>query len=294
MLTGAVAPILTSYALSAGAPPLVIAAIRLTLAALVVMPFALRQWNEIRSLSRRDLLLVAFSGIWMALHFVMVVSSLQFVGVLVVSVLVTSSPIWTALVEITVLKTRFTRFLFFGVAAVITGNILFALAGDSGGVIGSNPVLGALLAVGAAIAIAMQRVIGRGVRSRLSLMPFLFLMFGSAAITLQIALLVTGTPITGYTQDAYMWILLLTIFPQLIGHSSFNYALRYLPATTISLVIQVEPIISAAAALVLFSQFPTPLQLVGAAVIIIGVAIATGGSYLRRLKSNPVAAPTGD
>jgi drug/metabolite transporter (DMT)-like permease len=70
---------------------------------------------------------------------------------------------------------------------------------------------------------------------------------------------------------------LLTLFPQLIGHSSYNFALRYIPATQVALAVQVQPVIAAFAALILFAEIPTLLQVIGSAVIILGVLAATLG-----------------
>ncbi|MDX2160057.1 MAG: DMT family transporter [bacterium] len=274
ILSGSTAPIFTRFALEAGAPALVIAFLRLGLAALVVMPFTLVRYRaDLRALTRRDLLVIGTAGVWMALHFAMWVSSLQYVGVLIATVLVTSSPIWTAILEVTFLKARFTRALLYGLAAVLTGNLIISLAGG-GGTLGDQPLLGASLAVGAAIAIAVQRTLSRGVRRRVRVLPFLWLMYGTAALTLLIVVVMAGLPLTGYSPDAYLWIIMLTIFPQLIGHSSFNYALRYLPATVISLAIQVEPVIATAAAVVVLGEVPLPLQVIGSAVILTGVVVA--------------------
>lgn len=281
VLSGSSAGILTRYALGAGAPPLLIAALRLTLAALFITPFALRHLGEIRQLSRRDFIMLSISGAWMSLNFVLWTLSLENVGVLIATVLVTSSPIWTALLEITFLKVRFTQMIFVGLIAAITGNILIAVAGNSSAVMGKNPLLGATFAISAAIAIAMQRTIARGVRMRLSLIPFLWMLYGIGAIILLGALVVTQTPIIGHAPNAYFWILMLTIFPQLIGHSSFNFALRYVPATFISLMIQGEPVIAAFAALVLFNEIPTLLQMVGSVIIVLGVIAATLGRNIK-------------
>lgn len=275
VLSGASAGILTRYAQSAGAHTLQITFTRLFLASIVVgIPALTRYRAELRQISRRDLLVTMFAGLWMATHFFLWVSSLENVGVMIATVLVTSSPLWTAVLEVTFLRARLTRVLMIGLAAVIAGNVLITLAGGQG-VSGANPPLGAALAISAALAIAVQRVLSRGVRTRVHLIPFLWILYSSAAAALFIVALVTRTPLTGYSSDAGFWILMITIFPQLIGHSSSNYALRYLPATLISLAIQIEPVIATMAALVLFAEIPLPLQVLGSAVIVAGIILVT-------------------
>lgn len=275
VISGSMAAILTRYAQQAGAPSLVIAFTRLALASLFLAPFTLTRYrHELTQIRPRDLVLIGIAGLWMALHFVLWVYSLEFVGVLIATVLVTSSPIWTALIEVTFMKAHLTRMVILGLIAVIAGNIVIALAGGTG-VTGVNPLLGGALAVSAAMAIAVQRTISRGIRARVSLLPFIWLMYSAAAVILLIAGLVTGIPLTGYSGNAYFWMLMVTIFPQLIGHSSFSYALRYMPATYISLAIQVEPVIATIAALILFGEVPVLLQIIGSAIILAGVVIAT-------------------
>jgi drug/metabolite transporter (DMT)-like permease len=289
VLSASSAGVISRYALGAGTPPLVVAAMRVTLAALFLTPFALRHLDEIRQLRRRDLILIGISGIWMGAHFALWVASLEHVGVLIATVLVTSSPIWTAILEITFLKVRLTQMIFVGLIAVIIGNILIAAAGNSPTMFGDNPTLGVFMAISASIAIAIQRVIGRGIRMRLSVIPFLWMLYGSAGITLLSVVLITGTSLVGYSPDAYLWMVLLTLFPQLIGHSSYNFALRYIPATQVALAVQVQPVIAAFAALILFAEIPTLLQVIGSAVIILGVLAATLGRNipLRSLLSRP-------
>ncbi len=290
VLSGSMAGILTRYAQSAGAASLPIAFTRLFLASLVVgIPTLIRYRAELRRISRRDLLTTMFAGMWMATHFFLWVSSLEHVGVMIATVLVTSSPLWTALLEVTFLKARLTRVLMFGLTAVIIGNVFIGLAGGEG-VSGSEPLLGAALAISAALAIATQRVLSRGVRTRVHLLPFLSIMYASAAGTLFIAAVITGTPLTGYSPEAGFWIVMITIFPQLIGHSSFNYALRYVPATMISLAIQVEPVIATLAALILFGEIPLPLQVIGSAFIVAGIIVVTRKNAPRP-KEEPIIPP---
>jgi drug/metabolite transporter (DMT)-like permease len=94
-------------------------------------------------------------------------------------------------------------------------------------------------------------------------------------VFLALAIVLTGTPVTGYPVSGAVWVALTGLVPQLIGHSSFNYALKYLSATFIGITSQIEPIGSAIAALVIFRQVPTALQIVGSLIILTGVTLVT-------------------
>ena len=85
-----------------------------------------------------------------------------------------------------------------------------------------------------------------------------------------------------------MWLLLLAIFPQLLGHSSYNYALRFLPATYVAVVALAEPIGTSLLAFVLLKEVPPLLTIVGAIVILIGIGIASMPARSREFKESPI------
>ena len=73
----------------------------------------------------------------------------------------------------------------------------------------------------------------------------------------------------------YFWMLLLAIVPQLLGHSTFNWALRYLSATYVSITLLGEPIGSAILAYFFLKEVPTGLMIFGAILILLGIFIAS-------------------
>ena len=84
-----------------------------------------------------------------------------------------------------------------------------------------------------------------------------------------------------YPASAFVWLLLLAILPQLVGHSSYNYALRFLPPTYVAIVALAEPIGSSLLAFVVLHEVPPPLTIVGAIVILIGIGIASLARAIR-------------
>lgn len=299
------AAIFIRLAQSDGVPSLLIAAFRLTLAALVLTPFTLRRYREqLRRLQPRDLLLALASGFFLALHFATWIASLEYTTVLISVVLVTTSPLWVALLEVLFLHARLGRMVIFGLALAFSGGLLIAvpsgsvgsfptsivqsgsgwdilLAAGSAAGAGSAPLLGGALALLGAVAVAVYLVIGRKLRAGLDLLPYIWLVYGSGALVLLLVLFIVRTPVTGYPEQSYLWLVLLGIFPQLIGHSSFNYALRFLQATYVSVATQLEPIFSAIVAFFVFRETPGTLQLLGSAVILTGVLVATLGQGRR-------------
>ena len=84
-----------------------------------------------------------------------------------------------------------------------------------------------------------------------------------------------GAPLTGYRPQAWLWLGLIALVPQIIGHSSFNWALGHLPATYVSLAALAEPIGSTALAWIVLREPPRPITLAGGVLILAGLGIAT-------------------
>ena len=258
---------------------LLIAAGRLTLAALILTPSALRNprfMAQIRALSRRDMLLIGISGLFLAIHFATWVTSLEYTTVLISVVLVTTTPLWVALLEIFVLRASLTRGVIVGLIIVLSGSLIIGVSGEPEVADSGNQMIeGGILALIGAMAAAVYLTIGRNLRPRLSLIPYIWLVYGCAALILLGAVIVSGISITGYGFEGYLWVIALALVPQLIGHSSLNYALAYLPATLVSIATQAEPIGGAILALFIFSEVPGSWQVFGSIVILAGVTLTT-------------------
>ncbi|MDZ4766866.1 MAG: EamA family transporter [Chloroflexota bacterium] len=278
VIAASCAAIFIRFAQADGMPSPVIAAGRLALSALLLTPFALaRHRSDLEQLERRDLLLAAGAGFFLAVHFAAWISSLEYTSVLISVVLVSTSPLWVALLEFIFLRARFERLMIIGLGIALIGGFVIGAAGDPSADVGQMPVLGGGLALLGAIAIAIYLVIGRNLRAKLPLLPYIWLVYGFAALFLIALVIIGGQSITGYAPTTYVWVLVLALVPQLIGHTSFNYALRYLPATLISIAGQMEPLASALLAFVVFQELPAPLQIAGSAAVLVGVIMATLG-----------------
>ncbi len=278
------AAILIRYAQNEGVPSLIIAASRLCIAALFLTPIILRRYGDyIRSLSRSDLALAATSGVFLAMHFATWVTSLEYTSVLISVVFVTTGPIWVALIEVLFLKARLNRWIILGLLIAIAGGFIIGFGSIAPDTVTSNEdntrnFIGGALSLAGAITVAVYLIIGRRLRATMPVLPYIWLVYGCAGITLVIVTLLSGTQMSAdITPTALLLILALAIFPQLIGHSSLNYAVGFFPATIVSMISQLEPIGSAILALIIFQELPLPLQIFGSLVILAGVMLASLG-----------------
>ena len=277
------ASLIIRLAQSAGAPSLVIAAYRLGLASLVLAPFALwRQAAELRAFTSRQWLLVLTSGIFLGTHFAAWISSLAYTSVASSVVLVSASPLFVALLSATALRERPSRAVVAGLLLALGGAVVVGLS-DACRPAGcptwqsfwQGPAFaGDLLALLGALAFAIYLVVGRALRARVSLTSYIFTTYATAALLLGLVLWLVRLPIRGYSGPTYLWLTLLALVPQLVGHSAFNWALKYLPATLIAVALLGEPAGAIVLAALLLHEVPGLVELGGCLLILTGILLA--------------------
>jgi len=284
VLVVSTASILIRLAQSAEVPSLTIAAARLGIASLLLLPIGLlRSRSELSSLSRRDVALALISGAFLAVHFWSWISSLEYTSVASSTALVTTNPLWVGLASVVLFQERLRSVTLVGIGLTFAGTGLI-FAADRHAVIGEHPdaLLGNCLALVGAVCASGYLLIGRALRGRVSLLTYIWLAYSSAAVLLAVAVLASGTRVLGFTPSAYLLLILLAIGPQLLGHTSFNWSLRHLSATFVALSILGEPVGSALLALTIFGERLAPLQLAGFLVVLVGIFAASLGERSTR------------
>lgn len=252
---------------------LVIAAWRLTLATLILTPIALTlRRSELHALTRHEWDSALVAGILLALHFATWITSLAYTSVAASVVLVSTHSIFVGLASHLLLRERLSRGMVVALLIATAGGVLIGL-GDLGE--GSHRLRGDILALGGAITAAGYFLIGRRLRARLSLLTYVFPVYGTAALTLMIILLVSGLPALPHHPQTWLWLLLMALGPQILGHSSLNWALRYLSATYVTIATLGEPVGSALLAWWLLGEQPSRWAVVGGALVLAGIATAS-------------------
>jgi drug/metabolite transporter (DMT)-like permease len=284
VLVAASSSIMIRLAQRLGMPSPVIAAGRLSLAALILLPIVLwRARPELRALRRRDFLLGIGSGGFLAVHFSAWILSLEYTSVASSAALVATNPLWIGLASLLIFRQRLAALTWLGVLITIAGSVLIAVS-DSGGGDGANALFGDGLALLGALAISGYLLVGTKLQRRLSTLTYIWLVYTTAAIVLTLVALAVGAGVPGgarldYPPVGYLLLLGLALGPQLLGHTSFNWALRYLSPTFVAVVILGEPIGSALLALAIFGQQFARVQLAGFVLLLIGIAVAARGEH---------------
>lgn len=257
--------------LATGASPLAVAAWRLVLASAILVPIALAH-GTLRALKRKDLALGVLSGVALAIHFVLWISSLSNTSVASSVLFVSTHPVFVGVGSALFLGERVSRSLVVGIAVALTGGILVGF-GD----LRLGAWTGDLLALGGGLFAAVYFLIGRRLRSHVSLVDYTAITYGTAAILTLAACLVFRIRLVGFAPPTYLWLALLALGPQLIGHTTFNWALRHLPATKVSVLILGEPVGAAVLAYLVFGETLTWLGALGAAILLAGITISLRG-----------------
>jgi drug/metabolite transporter (DMT)-like permease len=286
VLAASTASLFIRYA-QASAPSLAIAAWRMVVATAVLIPMAfLRYRTDLAHTRRRDLLLISMAGALLALHFATWITSLAHTTVASSVVLVSIAPLFVAALSPLLLHERIERSAALGIGLAFLGVLVIAandVCSSSSGALAcptwnelleGEAIKGDLLALAGAAAVAGYMMIGRSVRARMSLLPYITLTYAAAAIVLLVLTAIAHQPLFGFPAPTYGWILLLALIPQLIGHSTYNWALKYLPAALVSISLLGEPVGSTILAMVLLAETPSGLKLAGAALILMGIVLA--------------------
>ena len=275
------AAILISLARAQGMPALAIAAMRMGLAALVVAPIAIvRCREEIRGLGAADILRGIGAGVLLALHFAFWISSFDYTSVMSSVVFVSTNPLFVGLASVLLLKERVGRGTVIGIIVAVTGGAIVGFADVSQA--GPQSLRGDILALLGAVCASGYLLLGRSLRKRISLSLYVGMAYTIAAVVLLGLVAVTRTPLAGYPVWSYAWAVLLALGPQLLGHTSYNWALKYVSATLVTITLLAEPIGATLLAIPILGQVPSALRIGGGALILAGIFVAARAEARQR------------
>ena len=255
----------------AAAPPLAVAFYRITLATLIIAPFAagsaVRTWPVLSS--RRRLAMIG-AGVALGVHFATWIASLSFTSVAASVLLVNTAPLFTLAFSRLVLRETVTPAVVAAMAVALVGAALIAAADWAQS---ATSLLGSGLAVAGAVMLSAYHVVGRGLRDALPLPAYVLCVWAGAAATLGILVAGAGVPITGYSARTFAWLLALAVVPTVLGHGLVNLSLRAFPAPTVGLFLLGEPVAAAALAYAVFGERPGALTLAGGLLVMAALAI---------------------
>ncbi len=258
-------------------PSEVIAMYRTLFAGVIALMFALSR-GEIKWIVKpttvKRLHWIIISGILLAIHFATWFLSLEYVSVAISTTLVDTVPIFMAMFGFVFFREKINRFGIIGIIFAFIGGVLLAFATTDDTSQG-NPVLGIFFALIGALTVTFYFLIGKKILQNSPLWPYFGLVNLISGISLLIYNLIRGYDLFEYTAIAFVFILLMAIGPSLIGHATYNYSLRRLPAYLVGTVIVAEPVGATILGIVILSEIPRPITVLYMFIILLGIAITS-------------------
>jgi len=263
------------FARLADAPALVTAAYRVGLSSLLLLPLAWwKARTELTKLSAGDLKLAMLSGLFLALHFATWISSLDYTAIANSVVLVNTIPLWVGLLTPLISRDRIRRNTVISIVVSVIGGTIIGF-GDF--TTGGSALWGDFLAVLGAVCAAVYLLLGRNLRRKLSLLPYVVVCYGSAAIILWLIVLALQLPITGYSSQTVAAFWAMALISQIIGHSSYNWALKWFSTSFVAVALLGEPIGSTILAYLIFNEGLTWTKFSGGLFILSAIYLAASG-----------------
>jgi drug/metabolite transporter (DMT)-like permease len=260
------------FILLADAPPLTVAFYRMFFASLILFPVYIYRAGsgKLSFLPKRQYRMIILSGLFLTAHFATWNSSLFYTTVSNSVILVTTQPVFVAVLGWIFLKEKLRIRGIAGILIAVSGAVVI-----TGGDFNLSPeyLIGDILALIGAVMAASYFTIGRSVRKDVHILTYILNCYLASAAGLLIVALVAGQPLSGLSGKSYFYFILLGLIPTVIGHSLYNWALKYLQAFLVGVCILGEPIGATILAWLILDQQPTSFFYIGAGLIGIGLLI---------------------
>ncbi|PFA70488.1 EamA family transporter [Bacillus sp. AFS015802] len=253
------------------APAGILAFYRLFFTVLLMSPvFFLKYVKELKLITPRDWLFSILAGVFLAFHFILWFESLHYTSVASSTVLVTLQPLFAFIGAYLFFQEKLTaKALLSGVLAVAGSFIIswgdFRISGSA--------LWGDILALSACALVTGYLLFGQTIRKRLSLVTYTYLVYAISCVVLLVYALVRSESLGPYPTEDWIYFVLLAIIPTLLGHTLFNWSLKWLSTSTISMAILFEPIGASILAYWLLAEKVLLTQVIGGIVIMIGVTL---------------------
>ena len=258
-------------------PAIMIATYRLGVASCILLAVSRVRGVSFR-IPRKDLLLSIAGGVFLGLHFIFWITSLKYTSVASSVVLVTTNPIFVGLFSYFLLKERQHREIIVGTVLCLIGSVVIA-TGDSGihalVLHDRRALTGDILALVGAVMASAYLLTGSRVRERLDILTYITIVYTTGALFLIAASLLTGASFSGYRSSSYIYMVMLAVIPQLVGHTSINWALKHLRTGMIAISILGEAIGATILAYLFFAEMVSTFQVAGMALIFTAIIIAS-------------------
>lgn len=251
---------------------LFLAASRLILSALILLP----TWKQLNlaQINQKNFYYAIAAGICLALHFATWITSLAYTSIAASTVLVTTNPIWVGMFSWWWYGEKLSRKKISGIVIALMGGIIIAIADSHAASDYSNPLLGDLLALAGAVMSSLYLLFGsQAQRHGLNTNSYIAIAYSTAATLLFPFPLIYGSSYTGYSPLVYFYVLLMAIVSQVIGHTSLNWAIKWISPALVSLSLLFEPVLASLIATIIWQEIPSINVFFGGLIVLWGIVV---------------------
>ncbi len=264
-----------TFIIASGEPPFVVAFYRLFFAVLFFIPImAIQGWDQLKSIKKKHLIWCLLVGISFGLHLVTYIASLNYTSVASAGALASLQPVFVAIGASVFLRERIGLRVRIGIACAVVGGLI--VGGGDLLTVTSTALIGDLLALICALMISLYFVAGRALRQHLDILPYLLVVYSSSMVVVAILSLASGTPLTISSPKSLVHLLALGLISTALGHGIFNWALKYVKASAVSLVMLASPVAETVWVYFFLGQVPAMTSIIGGVIVIIGTVLAMG------------------
>jgi len=236
---------------------------------LIMAPFALRKREWRTPEQRRAISIAALSGVFLALHFIGFFVAMRFTSVAAGTALTALQPIFSA-IYVRSQGGHIAKLSLFGMAVAFAS--VFIITGVDFN-LSLRAFEGDLFAIGCAALAATYVMIGSKVQTKISTSTYTTVCYGVCALTALPMIFISSSTVIAFPKVQWLWLFLLVIGAQILGHTMFNLALKRLSPVVVSLIVFFEVPVAAIFALVWLHQKPSAGIIPGIIGILIGCSI---------------------
>ena len=252
------------------APSLAIGFWRLTIGLpFFAVPVLLKQRETLKAVSKKNYIWSFVAGAFLFAHFFTWFNAVKLTNVASAVVLAALHPLVVLVITVFIFKRKVGIRPVMGIVLALLGGTV--IAGLDYRQLSSGNFTGDILAFLAAVFMGLYFTVGNEVRKEVPGSTYVFLCFLACWICFTIGIVATGTPILGYSMSDYIYIIALTFICQIGAHAVFNLCFGYVDSLYVSTWESGESVFAIIMSVLFLGQMPTSWELLGAAVVVIGL-----------------------
>jgi len=212
------------------------------------------------------------AGFFLAAHFISWIASIQMTSIANSIFLESTHPFFGLLLSVLILK-EFPKLAIIPAFFIALIGMFFIVYNDWN--LDNSKTIGDLLAVSSALFLALYLLIARFNRDKVDLILYLIYVYGFAALFCAIYIIINNLSFWGYKWNGWLFMLLLALGPNLIGHSLLNWASRKIEIYKVNLMLLLEPVLATLMGIIFILEYPSSSFYLGAFLIILALLFIT-------------------